>query len=192
MAVIYMGCRDDQMVDGFSMDSMTQEPLTSLSEPNKPSVSSIPVPDSSRQTPNESDPGLPPAFTPDDAAPQNPAEPVIMTDYKNWTLIAENISSRNGYSIGTGKTGITHRDGMFITASEGFICHADQDGQIDSIYIPKEARIKLPNGLEVVSIGTELIQKPDGTYTMHSGNIASPETVDFYNTILATMEPGPQ
>lgn len=171
VAVMYIGHRGDPLQDEFSRDSLTQEPPPApLSVTNTPEERSMQVSDSSLDSSSEYGQEWSPEF--EEAPPQGGTEPVIMTDYKNWTIIAEQISLRNGYSVGTGKTGITHRDGMFITASAGFISHSNQDGQINMIYIPQAARIKLPGGQVFISTDTEMLTRVDGTYTIHSDRSA--------------------
>ena len=104
---------------------------------------------------------------PEEEAEEIKVDPVVMTDYKNWTVIANEIEQNDNQSIATGDIGVAHRDGFLAVANEGIITHTNQSGSIDSIYLPGESSIELPDGTTMSATETELIQKPDGSHTMH-------------------------
>lgn len=98
---------------------------------------------------------------------QEKVDPVIMTDYQNWTVIAKDIEQNENQSIATGDVGVAHRDGLFAVANEGIITHTNQSGSIDSIYLPGESSLELGE-MTMSSTDTELIQQPDGSHTIRA------------------------
>ncbi len=96
------------------------------------------------------------------------SEPVVMTDYLNWTVIANNIEATDGVSVATGAVGVAHRDGMFAVANEGIITHTNVSGSVGSIYLHGEASIEFPGGLSMSSTDTELGQTPEGIPTIRA------------------------
>jgi len=116
------------------------------------------------------------------------SEPVVMSDYQNWTVIANNIESTDGVSIATGDVGVAHRDGMFAVADKGIITHTNQDESVDSVYLPGESTIELPGGITIAATEAELIQKPDGSHTMHVNKAKLIDSSNAPTTIFVNGE----
>jgi len=98
-------------------------------------------------------------------------DPVVMTDYENLTIIADDIQPYEDQSYATGNVGVADRHGMFVVGGEGIITHTNQSGSIDSVYLPGDSSIELPGEITMSSTETEIIQNPDGSKIMRAEKI---------------------
>ncbi|MEM7396148.1 MAG: hypothetical protein AAF492_27760, partial [Verrucomicrobiota bacterium] len=76
-----------------------------------------------------------------------------------------------GYSLASGGAGIAHSNGIFFTAEEALISHANSARVIEEVYMPGKATAELPNG-KLQSTETKLRQTDDGTLTLMSESIS--------------------
>lgn len=104
--------------------------------------------------------------------------PVVMTDYRSWTVIgadAEPVSGEDTFF--SGGIGIANSNGLWITAQEGFVSRTND--RISAISVAGEARIRAREAA-LQAVNLEVRDSPDGQVTLTA------ETVTFSRAAVAT------
>ncbi len=110
--------------------------------------------------------------------PKREHEPVIITDYENLAVIADDIQPDEDKSYATGNVGVADRYGMFVVGNEATITHTNQTGSIDSVYLPGDSSVELGGDL-FSATDTEITYNLDGSRTIHSEKIIMGSSSNF-------------